>query len=60
MASLFERIFDDPSKFTFITENLGECKVDSPVKNTNFVEEDDMSRQLRPGVRQEVWGRAQA
>ena len=42
MASLFERIFDDPSKFTFITENLGECKVDSPVKNTNFVEEGDM------------------
>ena len=42
MASLFERIFDDPSKFTFITENLGECKVDSPVRNTTFVDDDDL------------------
>ncbi len=42
MATLFERIIDDPSKFTFITENLGECRIDSPIHNTSFVEEQDL------------------
>lgn len=42
MSSLFDRIFEDPAKFTFLTETLGECKVDTPIRNTNFVEEDDM------------------
>jgi len=42
MPSLFDRIFDDPTKFTFITETLGACTVDSPIRNTNFIEESDM------------------
>ncbi len=42
MPSLFDRIYEDPAKFTFLTETLGECKVDTPIRNTNFVEEDDM------------------
>ncbi len=42
MPSLFDRIFDDPTKFTFITETLGACTVDSPIRNTNFLEEGDM------------------
>lgn len=42
MASLFERIFEDPSKFTFLTENLGECTIDSPIRNTTFAEPEDM------------------
>lgn len=41
MTSLFERIFEDPSKFTFISENLGECRVQSPIRNSTFVSEDD-------------------
>ncbi|MEG2414680.1 MAG: ATP-dependent 6-phosphofructokinase [Kiritimatiellia bacterium] len=41
MASLFQQIFEDPSKFTFICENLGECKIESPLRNSTFVEEAD-------------------
>ena len=47
MSSLFERIIDDPSKFTFLTETLGECKVDTPISHTShFVEMDDMYTML--------------
>lgn len=42
MESLFERIFKDPSKFTFLTETLGECTIDSPIRNTTFVNPEDM------------------
>ncbi len=42
MPSLFDRIFEDPSKFTFLTETLGECTIDTPIRNTNFVDDDDM------------------
>ncbi len=42
MVSLFERIFEDPSGFTFLTETLGECTIDSPIRNTTFVEPADM------------------
>lgn len=42
MESLFERIFEDPSKFTFLTETLGECTIDSPIRNTTFVNPEDM------------------
>lgn len=41
MSSLFDRILEDPSKFTFITENLGECTFDSPVRNAKFVDDSD-------------------
>lgn len=41
MASLFERIIEDPSKFSFLTETLGECTYDSPVRNTKFVDDGD-------------------
>ncbi len=42
MESLFQRIIEDPSKFTFLTENLGECTIDSPIHNTSFVDSEDM------------------
>ena len=43
MISLFDRILEDPSKFTFLTETLGECKIDTPIANTtHFVDSDDM------------------
>lgn len=43
MLSLFKRILDDPSKFTFITENLGECTVDTPIQqNATFINPEDM------------------
>lgn len=43
MLSLFKRILEDPSKFTFITENLGECHVDTPIQqNATFLNPDDM------------------
>lgn len=41
MTSLFDRIFEDPSKFTFISENLGECRIQSPIRNSTFVDEAD-------------------
>ncbi len=46
MVSLFERIFEDPSKFTFLTESLGECTIDSPIRNTTFVDPEDMYSML--------------
>ena len=46
MLSLFQRIYEDPTKFSFISENLGECTIDSPLKNTNFVDENDMYSML--------------
>ena len=47
MASLFERIFEDPAKFTFLTETLGECTIDSPIRNnSNFLEPEDMYSML--------------
>lgn len=43
MLSLFKRILDDPSKFTFITENLGECRIDTPIQqNATFINPEDM------------------
>ncbi len=43
MLSLFKRILEDPSKFTFITENLGECTIDTPIQqNATFIDPEDM------------------
>ncbi|NLB69236.1 MAG: ATP-dependent 6-phosphofructokinase, partial [Lentisphaerae bacterium] len=30
-------VFKNPEKYDFDVEQLGECVIDSPVKNTNFV-----------------------
>ena len=46
MTSLFDRILEDPSKFTFLTETLGDCTVDSPIRSGNFVSADNMHSML--------------
>lgn len=40
--SIYDRIFADPTPFKFIVDNLGEAAIDTPIRNSSFLEEENM------------------
>ncbi len=41
LHSIYDRILDDPAKYDFTVEQLGECTIDNPMKKSCFVDEND-------------------
>ncbi|MBQ9431458.1 MAG: ATP-dependent 6-phosphofructokinase [Kiritimatiellae bacterium] len=39
--SVFEKILSDPDEFTLNVDRLGECKIDSPVRSRDFIDDND-------------------
>jgi 6-phosphofructokinase 1 len=39
--SFLEKIFTNPKEYTLNVETLGECRIDSPIRNRDFIEDDE-------------------
>ena len=39
--NLIEKICSNPSEYTLNVERLGECKIDSPIRNRDFIDDDE-------------------
>jgi 6-phosphofructokinase 1 len=41
IMSMFEKIVANPKEYTLEVERLGECKIESPIRSRDFIEDDD-------------------
>jgi 6-phosphofructokinase 1 len=39
--TIIEKIFSEPTEYTLNVERLGECKIESPIRNRDFIEDDE-------------------